>query len=102
MSWHVGASTALFVLGIHLACWACWTYRGLPSLLVNPEGYRRVRHTSEGRMLLALLCVTPGLALLGQWLGVGVTGFATAVLVWGWVSSHPTRYARDRPPGGNG
>lgn len=101
MTWIVAAATVLFVLGVQLALWSCWTYRGLPSPWVDVEAYRAARHTAEGRMLLALTSVTAGLALLGQWLAVVVTGFAFAVLAGHWVSSHPTRYARDRPPGGS-
>jgi hypothetical protein len=101
----VGAATALFVAGIHLACWGCWTYRGLPSLLVDPEGFRRVRRTAELRMLLAIASTAAGLAVLGQWLATAVTAAVAALLGVQWASSrraHPRVHARDRPPGGHG
>lgn len=101
MTWIVAAATVLFVLGVQLALWSCWTYRGLPSPWVDVEAYRAARHTAEGRMLLALLAVAAGLALIGLLLAFAVTAFAFGVLAGSWVSSHPARYARDRPPGGS-
>jgi hypothetical protein len=102
MSWQVGASTVLFVLALNLWVWSVWTYRGLPSLLIDPDGFRRARRTAEGRMLLALVCVMVGLALIGQWLAAGVTAAPAAVFAVNWLRERPARYARDRPPGGGG
>jgi hypothetical protein len=98
----VAAAIFLFVVGVQLALWSCWTFRGLPSPWADLEGYRAARHTAEGRMLLALLSVTAGLALIGLLLAFAVTAFAFGVLAGSWVSSHPARYARDRPPDGDG
>lgn len=102
MTWIVAAATVLFVVGVQLWLWSCWTYRGLPSPWVDVEAYRAARHTAGGRMLLALLCVIAGLAVLGEVLATGVTAFAFGVLGGNWLLSRPTGYARDRPPGGSG